>query len=205
MTGLAGRARVRLQDRRPPRVRAGSWRPDGAVQPLSAPPKRRPNYTGQLRIRRRDHLQSGSRLPGHRRRRRRALGVPATKTFRGSVVAMRASSVATPLIVRQVADQFAALHPGPVPPPGGNTIQVPPADQSRLGQYVFIPADDPRIPKRRTRYKFGLSTEVSCLRKAGDDEYQFVISSWQTTFSAAGDFGTGGQPLSDCRIIQAFG
>jgi hypothetical protein len=71
-------------------------------------------------------------------------------TFSGSVMAMRGTSVAAPQIARHVANDLAAGRPSgsQTGEPGEIFIDVT-DDQARLGDYIFSPARDRMIPRRR--------------------------------------------------------
>lgn len=85
----------------------------------------------------------------------------AAGTFSGSVVAMRGTSIAAPQIVRHVADQLQMLNSlafgvsgaisgaSALSDQGDVAIPVLPADQARLGKFIFRPAQDGKIPERR--------------------------------------------------------
>jgi hypothetical protein len=85
----------------------------------------------------------------------------AAATFSGSVVAMRGTSVAAPQIVRLVAQQLQVLNSpaynasGVKPKASAFSAQddviipVASTDQARLGKFIFRPAPDGKIPKRR--------------------------------------------------------
>jgi hypothetical protein len=86
-------------------------------------------------------------------------GMLAAGTFSGSVVRMRGTSVAAPQIVRQIADDLAAMSlnargatdavPGASSGPPPNSIKVPDGDHPRLGPYVIRPAENNDVPRRR--------------------------------------------------------
>jgi subtilisin family serine protease len=75
----------------------------------------------------------------------------AAGTFSGSVVAMRGTSVAAPQIARHIANNLAAsvLHDTPTGAPGEVFIGVPDEDKARLGEYIYSPIPEPKIPQRR--------------------------------------------------------
>ncbi|MCC8963383.1 hypothetical protein H8A95_13975 [Bradyrhizobium sp. Pear76] len=87
-------------------------------------------------------------------------GMLAAGTFSGSVVKLSGTSVAAPQIVRQVASQLPAMaYPASAKSAASDTassdstdtdvtVRVDPPDP-RLGKYIFRPASDGHIPKRR--------------------------------------------------------
>jgi hypothetical protein len=98
----------------------------------------------------------------------------AAGTFSGSVVAMRGTSVAAPQIVRHAAEQLqimnspgydasATVAPGSASSGSGDVIiPVASKDQARLGKFIFRPAPDVKIPKRRYTAVKELEQDSDC-------------------------------------------